>query len=85
MNLNHHKMKLMEFMTNLFDLRLIGAMLYLSCKSSQSASLFVCVHDRNRQRVSGGERGHVRATLSILNDDTFNLGPAKEIKKLCCY
>lgn len=73
-------------MTNLFDLRLIGAMLYLSCKLSQSASLFVRVHDRNRQiEREGGERGHVRSTLSILNDDTFNLGPAKEIKKHSCY
>lgn len=69
-------------MTNLFDLRLIGAMLYLSCKLSQSAlSVFVCVcgikTDSESERERGGERGHVRPTLSILNDDTFNLGPAK--------
>lgn len=50
------KIMLIEFMTNLFDLRLIGAMLYLSCKLSQSASWFVYVHDRNRQR----KRGRVR-------------------------
>lgn len=62
-------------MTNLFDLRLIGAMLYLSCKLSHSACLSVYVR----------ERGNIKSPLFILKDDTFNLGPAKEIKKHSCY
>lgn len=70
-------MKLTEFMTHLFDLRLIGAMLYLSGKLSQSVALFVCVCVVCMTETGRGCEEAVKSTLFIPKDDTFNLDPAK--------